>query len=32
MTPSAAADLERITYLARQLPQCPERTEIELRA
>ena len=32
MSPSAAADLERISYLARALPDSPERTEIEQRA
>ena len=32
MTSSAAVHLERITYLARQINQCPARSEIELRA
>ena len=32
MSPSAAADLERILYLARALQDSPERSEIEQRA
>ena len=32
MSPAAAADLERILYLARALQDSPERSEIEQRA
>ena len=32
MSPAAAADLERIIYLARALQDSPERSEIEQRA